>query len=161
MTVSEKIKTIDNKSQYNLDRQTAKTSALPQENVEKYEVLTGESVLPEKRLIEKAPTVKIFEYSPLGSKLKNQNSIAENQYQELGKICGHDKRVVTKKGGSSNLSYNNFNFIKFNISDEEFDEISEDTIYKRLNKFFVMINEFKKVKHRKDEKKEEKTILEK
>ena len=92
--------------------------------------------------------------------MKNQNSIAENQYQELGKICGHDKRVVTKRGGSSNLSYNNFNFNKFNISDVEFDEISEDTIFKRLNKFFVMINEFKKVKHRKDEKKEEKTILE-
>ena len=49
MTVSEKIKTIDNKSQYNLDRQTAKTSALPPENVEKYEVLTGENVLPEKK----------------------------------------------------------------------------------------------------------------
>ena len=49
MTVSEKIKTIDNKSQYNLDRQSAKTSALPPENVEKYEVLTGENVLPEKK----------------------------------------------------------------------------------------------------------------
>ena len=67
---------------------------------------------------------------------------------------------MTKKGGSSNLSYNNFKFNKFNISNKEFDEISEDIIYKRLNKFFVMINEFKEAKHRKDEKKEEKTILE-
>ena len=33
--------------------------------------LTSEDVLPEKRL-EKTATIKIFEYSPLGSKLKRQ-----------------------------------------------------------------------------------------
>ena len=44
MSVSEKIKTIDNKieqnkAQYNLDRQTAKISALSSGNVSKYEFL--------------------------------------------------------------------------------------------------------------------------
>ena len=34
--------------------------------------LTSEDVLPEKRLLEKTATIKIFEYSPLGSKLKRQ-----------------------------------------------------------------------------------------
>ena len=53
MTVSEKTKTIkkkikQNKAQYNLDRQTAKISALPSGNVGKYEFLTGKDVLPGK-----------------------------------------------------------------------------------------------------------------
>ena len=56
MGVSEKIKTINNKSkqnkaQYNLDRQTAKISALSAGNVSKYEFLTGKDVLPEKDLL--------------------------------------------------------------------------------------------------------------
>ena len=55
MSISEKIKTINgkikqNKTQYNLDRQTAKISALSSENVSKYEILTGKDVLPEKDL---------------------------------------------------------------------------------------------------------------
>ena len=58
MTVSEKIKTIDNKieqnkAQYNLDRQTAKTSALSLRSIGKYESLMGEDVLSEKGLLEK------------------------------------------------------------------------------------------------------------
>ena len=34
--------------------------------------LTSEDVLPEKRLLEKTATIKIFEYSPLSSELKRQ-----------------------------------------------------------------------------------------
>ena len=65
MSVSEKIKTINNKSkqnkaQYNLDRQTAKISALSAGNVSKYEFLTGKDVLPEKDLLQKVPTTKRF-----------------------------------------------------------------------------------------------------
>ena len=75
MSVSEKIKTINskieqNKAQYNLNRQTAKISALSSGNVSKYEFLTGKYVLPEKDLLEKAASIKIFEYSPLGKELK-------------------------------------------------------------------------------------------
>ena len=72
--------------------------------------------------LEKAPTIKRFEYSPLGSKLKKPTSIAEKQYQELDKISGHEIRVGIKKDESSNLNYSNFNF-KFSISDEEFREL--------------------------------------
>ena len=65
MGVSEKIKTINNKSkqnkaQYNLDRQTAKISALSAGNVSKYEFLTGKDVLSEKDLLQKVPTTKRF-----------------------------------------------------------------------------------------------------
>ena len=75
MSISEKIKAINNKikqikPQYDLDRQTAKISALLSGNVSKYEFLTGRDVLPEKDLLEKATAIKKFEYSPLGKKLK-------------------------------------------------------------------------------------------
>ena len=69
MTVSEKIKTSNNrikqnKTQYNLNRQTAKISALSSENIDKYEFLKDENILPEKQPLEKAAKMKRFEYSP-------------------------------------------------------------------------------------------------
>ena len=75
MTVSDKVKIIDqkieqNKAQYDLARQTVKISALSSENVGKYEFLTSEDVLQEKDLFEKAATLKRYEYLPLGSKLR-------------------------------------------------------------------------------------------
>ena len=65
MSISEKIEAINSKieqsqDQYNLDRQTAKISTLSSRNVSKYEFLTGKDVLPEKDLLEKAATLKIF-----------------------------------------------------------------------------------------------------
>ena len=80
MTVNDKIKTTDskidqNKSQYNLDRQIPKISVLSSTNVDRYEFLTGEDVLPEKALSEKADTIKRFEFSPLESELKKQTDI--------------------------------------------------------------------------------------
>ena len=69
MNICEKIKTINNKieqnkAQYNLDRQTAKLSALSSGNISKIELLTSKDVFPEKNLLEKAATMKRFEYSP-------------------------------------------------------------------------------------------------
>ena len=74
MIISEKIRTVDNKieqneAQYDLDRQTAKISALSSGNVSKCEFLTGRGVLPEKDLLEKAAALKRFEYLSLGSEL--------------------------------------------------------------------------------------------
>ena len=65
MIVSEKVETIDNKieqnkGQYNLDRETAKISALSPENVSKYEILTSKYILPEKDLLEKATARKRY-----------------------------------------------------------------------------------------------------
>ena len=73
MSVNEKIKAINNKNEQNktqddLDRQTAKISAFSG-NASKNEFLTGKDVLPEKDLPEKAATIKRFEYFPLGKEL--------------------------------------------------------------------------------------------
>ena len=80
MTASKKIKTIDNKIeqnkvQYNLDRQTATISALSSGNVGKYE--SGEDILLEKKLLEKAVTMKRPECSSLHSELKKETDIAK------------------------------------------------------------------------------------
>ena len=73
MSISDKIKTIDNKTkqnktQYNLDWETANISALSSENVGKYDFLTGNDILPEKDLTENFCQ---------GSKLKTPTSAAE------------------------------------------------------------------------------------
>ena len=80
MTVSDKVKIIDqkieqNKAQYDLARQTVKISALSSENVGKYEFLTCEDVLPEKDLFQKAATIKSIQSKKINNKisLKNYN----------------------------------------------------------------------------------------
>ena len=75
-TIDNKIE--QNKAQYNLDKQTANTSDLSSGNVCKYKFLTGEDVLPEKWLFEKAAAIKLFEYSPLSSELKKKTDITKN-----------------------------------------------------------------------------------
>ena len=77
MAVSEKTITIENKTkhkkaEYKLDRQAAKIAAFSSGNVSKCGFLSGKDVLPENDLLYKAATIKRFEYSPLGSKLKRQ-----------------------------------------------------------------------------------------
>ena len=67
--INNKIK--QNKAQYDLDRQTAKSSALSSGNVSKHEFPTSKDVLLEKDLLEKAATLKRSEYSPLGIELKD------------------------------------------------------------------------------------------
>ena len=66
MTIIEKIKTINdkieqNKTPYNLDRQTDKISELSSENTSKYDFFNDKDVLPQKNLLGKAATVKQFE----------------------------------------------------------------------------------------------------
>ena len=85
MTVSKKIKTIDNKikqnkAQYNWDRQVANISALSSGNVGKYKFLNWEYALPEKGLIEKAATIQRFEYLVLYNELLETHF---NQYMSF------------------------------------------------------------------------------
>ena len=63
MSITEKIKIIDyeiekNKTPFDLDKETAKTSALSSGKVSKYNFLTGKGVLPEKKLQKKAAAIK-------------------------------------------------------------------------------------------------------
>ena len=67
MTVTDQIKILNrkikqNESQYDLDREAAKISALSSNNLDKYEYLTGEDLDLKPSTVEQAK----FEYSPLG-----------------------------------------------------------------------------------------------
>ena len=109
MSISEKIKTIDNKieqnkAQYNLDRQSAKIFALLSGNISKYTLLTGKDVLPENYLLEKTATTKRFEYWPLGKELRAQTNTAQKQYQKLDDIFVFDK--IFKKKEPTFKNYN-------------------------------------------------------
>ena len=53
---------MQNEAQYDLDRKSAKISALPFNNLDKYEYLTGKNLGLKPCTIEQAK----FEYSPLG-----------------------------------------------------------------------------------------------
>ena len=53
--------------------------------------MIGKDVLPEKDLLEKAATIKRFEYSYLTKKLNAQTDIARKQYQKLDDTYKFDK----------------------------------------------------------------------
>ena len=66
MTATDHIKVLNrkikqNESQYDLDKETAKISALSSKNLHKYELLTGEYLDIKPSIVEQAK----FEYSPL------------------------------------------------------------------------------------------------
>ena len=95
MSISEKIKAINNKTEQNkawcnLNRQTAKISALSSGNVSNYEFLTGTSVFPKKDFLEKAATLKRFEYSQLGKAFKNRLMLLKSRLIVINKK--EDKR---------------------------------------------------------------------
>ena len=82
MTVADQIKILDrktmqNEAQYDLDRKTAKISALSSNNLDKHEYLTGEDLGLKPSTIEQAK----FEYSPLG---KNFNKGLDKDDQKEG-----------------------------------------------------------------------------
>ena len=82
MTVTDQIKILDrkivqNKAHYDLDRKTAKISALSSNNLDKHEYLTGEDLGLKPSTIEQAK----FEYSPLG---KNFNKGLDKDDQKEG-----------------------------------------------------------------------------
>ena len=64
----------------------------------------GKYVLQEKGFLEKAATIKRFEYSSLASELKKQTDIAKKQCQGLNNVQKFDKKEddvrVSKKSNS-------------------------------------------------------------
>ena len=75
MTIEIKIK--DEKLQYDVNREAAKKSALSSGQIDKYEYLTGEEILPsnQQQIIEQAK----FTYSPLGKAFEKETKRIEDQ----------------------------------------------------------------------------------
>ena len=91
--------------------------------------------------------------------MKKQTNIAEKQYQKLDKIHVLNKTVLNKNCKNSDLVYNNFNFNKFSITNEEFNGLSDDPKYKHVKSFANKINELRKVKSRAVCRKKRKAIV--
>ena len=78
MTINDQIR--DEKLQYDINRETAKISALSSGKIHKYEYLTGEDILPsnQQQIIEQAR----FTYSPLGKAFEKQIKTIKDQGQK-------------------------------------------------------------------------------
>ena len=78
MIINDQIR--DEKLQYDIDREAAKTSVLSSGKIDKYEDLTGEGILPsnQQQITEQAK----FTYSPLEKAFEKQIKTIEDQGQK-------------------------------------------------------------------------------
>ena len=156
MKVTNQIKILDSKSkqneaQYDLNRGAAKISALPSNNLDKYEYLTGEDLGLKPSTVEQAK----FEYSPLGKifnkglseddkkegilkrleNIKDKNDELLNTFNTTNKI----NKTPKINNQSKILIYSTqYSFAKFrNIDDIK--ELPLDSMYKKLNDFHKKI----------------------
>ena len=93
MTIDNHIR--DEKLQYDINRETAKVSALSSGKIHKYEYLTGEEILPsnQQQIIEQAK----FTYSPLGTAFEKQTITIEDQGEKQIKAIQSQGQVKTIK----------------------------------------------------------------
>ena len=100
MTVTDQIKILNkkikqNESQYDLDREAAKISALSSKNLDKYELLTGEDLDLKPSTIEQAK----FEYSPLGkifNKGLSEDDKKEGLFKRLENIKDKNEELINR-----------------------------------------------------------------
>ena len=118
MTVDDQIK--DEKVQYNINRETAKISALSSGKLHKYEHLTGEDILPSsnQQIIEQARST----YSPLGKAFNKQIKTIEKQGKKQV-----DALNTLKSDNNQKLQIKNENIIPKSVfaSDEAKKEINK------------------------------------
>ena len=91
MTINDQI--IDEKLQYDINREASKTSTLSSGNNQKYEYLTGEYILPpnQQQIIEQAK----FTYSPLGKPFEKQIKTIEDQGEKQIKAIKYQGKLKT------------------------------------------------------------------
>ena len=84
---------MQNEAQYDLDREAAKISALSSNNLDKYELLTGEDLGLKPSTVEQAK----FEYSPLGrifNKGLSEDDKKEGLFKRLKNIEGKNEEQL-------------------------------------------------------------------
>ena len=102
MTINDQIR--DEKLQYDINREAAKTSALSSGKIDKYEYLAGQKILPfnQQQIIEQAK----FAYNPLGKVFEKQIKTIEDQEQKqveaLKNLKPKEQKAIKDK--SNNLS---------------------------------------------------------
>ena len=126
MTIEDQIK--DEKLQYDINRETAKISALSSGNIDKYEYLTGEEILPsnQQQIIKQAK----FAYSPLGKALEKQVKTIEDQGKKQVKAIQDNKQLV-------NINKDDYKDKQLHSRERE---IFKDIYNKRLDKIEELSN---------------------
>ena len=112
MTVTDQIKRLDrkikqNESQYDLDREAAKISALSSKKLDKYELLTGEDLGLKPSTAEQAK----FEYSPLG-KIFNKGLSEDDKkglFKRLENIKYKNEQLINKINSTNKATKNKTN----------------------------------------------------
>ena len=100
MTNDDKIR--DEKLQYDINREAAKISVLSSGEIDKYEYLTGEEILPsdQGRMMEQAK----FTYSPLGKALEKQTKTIEDEgKKQIKALQKHGKQLIMSSGEKDSL----------------------------------------------------------
>ena len=113
MTVTDQIKILNrkikqNESQYDLDREAAKISALSSNNLDKYELLTGEDLGLKPSTIEQAK----FEYSSLGkffNKGLSEEDKKEGILKEVKIIEDKNEELINRFSATNKASKNKTN----------------------------------------------------
>ena len=104
MTIEDQIQ--DEKLQYDINREAAKTSALSSGRIDKYEYLTGEEILPsnQQQIIEQA----MFTYSPLEKAFEKQTKTIEDQGQKQADALKTLKPKKLKPKETKPIEYDNY-----------------------------------------------------
>ena len=113
MTVTDQIKILNgkikqNESQYDLDSEAAKISALSSNNLAKYELLTGEDLDLQPITIEQAK----FEYSPLGkifNKGLSEDDKKEGSVKGLKNIKDKNEELINTLSETNKAPKNKIN----------------------------------------------------
>ena len=145
MTIDDKVR--DEKLKYDINRETAKISALSSRKIDKYEYVIGEEILPpdQRRMIEEAK----FTYSPLGKACEKQTKTIEeqgkkqidaitNQNEKLGALTNKDDHKNIYKEIFDKLVKEKFYRIKELTYKIDYDDLiyysKDDTAKKKLFK---------------------------
>ena len=127
---------MQNEAQYDLDRKAAKISALPSNNLDKYEYLTGEDLGLKPSTVEQAK----FEYSPLGkifNKGLSENDKKEGLFKTLENIKDKNEEQLKAIKDHGEKQLKELKNIDKNKTLKAIDEISKknDEANKLLPKF--------------------------
>ena len=142
MAVADQIKILNRKikqndSQYDLDRKAAKISALSSNNLDKYELLTGEDLDLKPSTVEQAK----FEYSPLGrifNKGLSEEDKKEGLFKRLKSIKDKDEKLLEVKNKTEENIKEVTDFVDQPLSFEakelieEIKVIQKDVDYRKL-----------------------------
>ena len=176
MTATDQIKILDrkikqNESQYDLDREAAKISALSSNNLDKYELLTGEDLDLKPSTIEQAK----FEYSPLGKVfnkglseedrreglLKRLENIKDKNEELINTLSTTNKASKNKTNNpSKKLIYNgNHSFAELKNIDN-IKKLSLDSMFNIMKEYHKKFSKLNNLKTRtKDNKKRKQEVL--